>query len=124
MAGWVPACAGTTAFLRSLDLRAARARGGVRDCDAADLRQRHALRPPVAGDALARLVLAADAVALVAPERQHALLALAEIEEDVARTRRRRAAPHRRDRAERRAGELHEVAVMLEAARHGVARAV
>src|SRR5262245_25959451 len=102
---------------------AARARAIVLDDDLADLRQRRGLRPPVAGDASARLVLAADLVGLVAAERQHAPLVLAEIEEDVAGARRRRGAPHRRDGAERGAGELHEIAVALEAARHGAARA-
>src|SRR5262245_12314913 len=109
MARWVPATApprrtrrgvpraGTTAFSWDLDLGAAGACSGVRDDGLARLGQCRALRPPVAGDARARLVLAADLVGLVAAERQHALVVLGEIEEDVARARRRRGAPHRRD---------------------------
>src|SRR5262245_53092621 len=118
-----PRLRGDDSLSLDLDLGPAGERAGVRDDDPADLRQRRALRPPVAGDARARLVLAADLVKLVAAEREHALLVLAEIEEDVARARRRRGPPHRRDRAERGAGELHEIAVALEAARHGAARA-
>src|SRR4029077_12930267 len=65
----------------------------------------------------------ADLVGLVAAERQHAVLVLAEIEEDVARARRRRISPHGGNGAERGSGELHEIAFALEAARHGAARA-
>ena len=93
------------------------------DDDLAGLWQRHALGPPVADDAIARLVLAADPVALIATERENAVVVLAEIEEDVTSPRRRRAPPHGRDRAQCRAWEPHEIRVVLETARHCGSRA-
>ena len=79
--------------------------------------------PPVSDDAIARLVLAADPVVLIAAERENTVVVLAEIEEDVTGPSRTRSPPHGYNRAECRPWEPNEIRVVLETARYRRPRA-